>query len=60
MKIFKNFIIIFLLLTFNNLHAIENSERIEISKDIGYFVPNIQPTEEKVGHLGGIFAMLAL
>ena len=34
MKIFKNFIIIFLLLTFNNLHANENNERNEITKNL--------------------------
>ena len=34
MKIFKNFIIIFLLLTFNNLYANENSERNEITKNL--------------------------
>ena len=34
MKIFKNFIIILLLLTFNNLHANENNERNEITKNL--------------------------
>ena len=34
MKIFKNFIIIFLLLTFNNLYANENSEKNEITKNL--------------------------
>ena len=34
MKIFKNFIIILVLLTFNNLHAIENNERNEITKNL--------------------------
>ena len=34
MKILKNLIIIFLLLTFNNLYANENSERNEITKNL--------------------------
>ena len=34
MKIFKNFVIILLLLTFNNLHANENNERNEITKNL--------------------------
>ena len=34
MKIFKNFVIILLLLNFNNLHANENSERNEITKNL--------------------------
>ena len=34
MKIFKNFIIIFLLLTFNNLFANESIERNEITKNL--------------------------
>ena len=34
MKIFKIFVIILLLLTFNNLHANENSERNEITKNL--------------------------
>ena len=34
MKIFKNFIIISLLLTFNNLYADENSQRNEITKNL--------------------------
>ena len=34
MKIFKNFIIIFLLLFFNNLYANENIERNEITKKL--------------------------
>ena len=34
MKIFKNFVIIFLLMTINNLNANENSERNEITKNL--------------------------
>ena len=34
MKIFKNFIVIFLLLTFNNLYANGNNERNEITKNL--------------------------
>ena len=34
MKIFKAFVIIFLLLIFNNLYANENSERNEITKNL--------------------------
>ena len=34
MKIFKNFVIIFLLMTVNNLYANENNERNEITKNL--------------------------